>query len=66
MIYGVCNEVFEIQNRHCESSFQGSDFPFFEESELLLGHIWSLNRAALFSKDEILSKLKGRVWKQWV
>lgn len=34
MIYGVCNEVFEIQNMRWKSSFQGSDFPFLEESGL--------------------------------
>ena len=64
MTYGVCNKVFEIQNVHFESSFQGSDFPFFEETEMLVGYIWSLNPSELFSKDEILSKHKVRIWKQ--
>lgn len=39
MIYGVCNEMFEVQNMHGKSSFQGSDFPFLEESGLTSSYL---------------------------
>lgn len=61
----VC-EMKYLKFKICSaSSFQGSDFPFLEETELLVGNTWPLKLTDLSSKGKISLKCKGKVWKQW-